>query len=265
MTDNYPLITIVVAVLNNKESLERCIESINNQTYPHKELILIDGGSTDGTVEILKNNDDNIAYWESKVDKGIYHAWNKALKHARGEWICFLGADDYFWNENVLSNICTHLYIASQSGIKVVHGRIARVDSKEKLIQFWGKPWEKNSWQIPHGMPIGMPHTGLMHHNSLFKEHGLFDENFKLAGDYEFLLRELKHKDRKVLFVNELITVAQQIGGAVDSNTFLFHQEVAMARKKNGFYRFSLLWWIIHIRTFFRHIFSSIKNKSVFI
>jgi hypothetical protein len=139
------------------------------------------------------------------------------------------------------------------------------VDSKEKLIQFWGKPWEKNSWQIPHGMPIGMPHTGLMHHNSLFKEHGLFDENFKLAGDYEFLLRELKHKDRKVLFVNELITVAQQIGGAVDSNTFLFHQEVAMARKKNGFYRFSLLWWIIHIRTFFRHIFSSIKNKSVFI
>jgi Glycosyltransferases involved in cell wall biogenesis len=84
-----PLFTIIVAVLNSKETLERCIESVNSQTYPYKELIIKDGGSTDGTVEILKNNDDKIAYWESSPDHGIYHAWNKALQYARGEWICF--------------------------------------------------------------------------------------------------------------------------------------------------------------------------------
>jgi glycosyltransferase involved in cell wall biosynthesis len=107
--DGNPLFTIIVAVLNNKEFLERCIESVNNQTYPHKELIIIDGGSTDGTVDILKDNDDRIAYWESKTDCGIYHAWNKALDHAHGECICFAGADDYFYNLQTLENIVPHL------------------------------------------------------------------------------------------------------------------------------------------------------------
>jgi len=79
MAESNPLITIIIAVLNSKESLERCIESVSNQTYPNRELIIIDGGSTDGTVEILKNNNDKIAYWESSPDRGIYHAFNKAI------------------------------------------------------------------------------------------------------------------------------------------------------------------------------------------
>jgi glycosyltransferase involved in cell wall biosynthesis len=73
------LITIIVAVLNGRETIRQCIESVNNQTYLYKELIIIDGGSTDGTVEILKDNNDKIAYWESKPDRGIYHAFNKAI------------------------------------------------------------------------------------------------------------------------------------------------------------------------------------------
>ena len=80
-----PTITIVIAVFNGAKTLERAIESVARQTYPYKELIVMDGGSTDGTVEILKRYGATIKYWESKPDRGIYHAWNKALDHAEGE------------------------------------------------------------------------------------------------------------------------------------------------------------------------------------
>ena len=86
-----PLLTIIVAVFNGAKTLERCIDSVVQQTWPYKELIIMDGGSTDGTVDLLKRYDSKIKYWESRPDRGIYHAWNKALDHAEGEWICFIG------------------------------------------------------------------------------------------------------------------------------------------------------------------------------
>lgn len=78
MIEDYPLISIIVATLNNKETLERCIRSINEQDYSCKELIVMDGGSTDDSINILRSYSSAITYWESGADKGIYHAWNKA-------------------------------------------------------------------------------------------------------------------------------------------------------------------------------------------
>ena len=92
-----PLFTIIIAVFNGAKTLQQCIDSVAQQSYPNKQLIIIDGGSTDGTVELLQANDQSISYWVSEPDAGIYNAWNKGLKQANGEWICFLGADDYFY------------------------------------------------------------------------------------------------------------------------------------------------------------------------
>jgi len=246
--DGNPLFTIIIAVLNSKESLERCIESVSNQACHDRELIIIDGGSTDGTVEILKNNDDNIAYWESSPDRGIYHAWNKALQHAHGEWICFLGADDYFWSEKVLTDLSPQLVKASDGGIKVVYGQAARVDRNGRILKLVGKPWEKIRWLMPHGMPL--PHTGLMHHRSLFEEHGLFDETFKIAGDYDLLLRELKNGE--ALHVRNLIVAGWQAGGISDFRFLLAHREMERARRKNGFHNLSWVWLAVHARGFLR-------------
>ena len=98
----FPSISIVVAVFNGAHTLQRCIDSVITQDYPDKEIIIMDGGSTDGTVDILRSNSRRIAYWESRRDRGIYHAWNKGLQQAHGEWIIFLGADDVLYNERVL-------------------------------------------------------------------------------------------------------------------------------------------------------------------
>lgn len=243
-----PRITIIVAVLNAAKTLERCLLSITEQNYSFKELIVMDGGSTDGSINILHSYSNNINYWESEADKGIYHAWNKALKHATGEWICFLGADDYFWDKHVLSNIAPYLIRAENCGTRVVYGRIARVDTSGKIIKFIGKPWEKIRWLMPHGMPL--PHPGLMHQYTLFKENGLFDETFQIAADYELLLRELRHK--QALYAPDIIVAGWQSGGISEYKVLDAHNEVLLARKKNGLNSFSWVWWVVHIRNILR-------------
>lgn len=96
------MISIIVAVFNGKITLQHCIDSVAQQTYPNKELIIIDGGSKDGTVNLLEENRNKISYWISEPDRGIYNAWNKGLEQTTGKWIIFLGADDYLWDVRVL-------------------------------------------------------------------------------------------------------------------------------------------------------------------
>ena len=91
-----PLISIIVAVFNGEKTIQQCIDSVAQQSYPYKELIIIDGGSTDRTVELIKANQDKVKYWISEPDGGIYHAWNKGLAQVSGEWVAFLGVDDIY-------------------------------------------------------------------------------------------------------------------------------------------------------------------------
>jgi glycosyltransferase involved in cell wall biosynthesis len=100
-----PLITFVLAIFNASKTLTQCLNSVAQQSCKDFELVVIDGGSTDGSVEILRSQASHFAYWTSEPDRGVYDAWNKALQHARGEWICFLGADDYLWSSDVVQQL----------------------------------------------------------------------------------------------------------------------------------------------------------------
>jgi Glycosyl transferase family 2 len=204
-------ITVIVAVYNGASTIRQCIDSVANQSYPNRELIVMDGGSTDGTVEILKDNASKLSFWQSTPDKGIYDAWNKALKHSTGDWICFLGADDFFWNETVLARIEPHLRAPEQS--RVVYGRVAVINKRGEVSRYDGRPWEESKQSFAHMMAI--PHTGLFHHRSLFAEHGTFDDSFRIAADYEFLMRELR--TRNALHVPDVITVGMRHGGVSHS------------------------------------------------
>jgi glycosyltransferase involved in cell wall biosynthesis len=224
-------ITIIVAVYNGSRTLSRCIDSILFQSYPNKELIIIDGGSSDGSVNIIKDNSDDIAYWESKEDRGIYHAWNKALFHATGKWICFLGSDDFFWKNDVLEKMIPSLRIAEIKDIRLVYGRVASINKMGKVQNMLGVPWDKTNSIFSHQIP---PHPGLLHHEHIFRDHGLFDESFRIAGDYELLLRELKTRD--AMFVQDVIVVGIQYGGVSCNivNLWKLIYEDILARKKHG-------------------------------
>lgn len=99
---NNPLISVVTVSYNAVSTIEQTILSVINQTYPHIEYIIIDGGSTDGTVDIIKKYADKIAYWVSEPDKGIYDAMNKGIKVATGEWINFMNSGDCLYRNDTI-------------------------------------------------------------------------------------------------------------------------------------------------------------------
>jgi glycosyltransferase involved in cell wall biosynthesis len=236
-----PLISIIVVVFNGGKTLQQCIDSISQQTCLNKELIIIDGGSKDNTVELLKANSQYINYWVSEPDKGIYNAWNKALLQAKGEWICFLGADDYFWNNQVLAQMAEHL-IKIPSSIQVVYGKVMLVNEDGENIYSVGEPWEKVKKSFTKTMSI--PHPGTMHRHCLFEQHGLFDESFYIAGDYEFLLRELKTRD--AVFIPDIITTSMRQGGisSTPDNILLAMREIRRSQCIHG-QRFPNRIWLI--------------------
>jgi glycosyltransferase involved in cell wall biosynthesis len=203
-----PRISVIVSVLNGAATLRRCIDSISNQTYDPVEVIVIDGGSTDGSRDILQQNASRLAYWISEPDRGIYHAWNKGLEHARGEWICFLGADDYLWAPDTLERLAPALARAHPP-VRVVYGQVAFVNDSGGEMQRVGEDWEAARKRF--GEIMCLPHTGLMHHRSLFDAHGRFDESFSVGGDYEMLLRELRTGN--ALFVPGLVVAGMRHGG----------------------------------------------------
>lgn len=232
MPANGPLISVIVATYNAAGMLPRCMDSVFGQTYENCELIIMDGGSTDGTVEIIRANSDRVTYWESKPDRGVYHAWNKALKRANGDWVCFLGADDYFWSSDVLEKLVPHLEAAEERGVRVVYGQLAVLTSGNRVLEITGLPWQLVRGRFLKEMSL--PHVGAMHHRSLFEDHGAFDESFRIAGDYELLLRELK--DNGAHFAEGVIIAGMPLGGvSTDPRLQLADiREVARARRKNG-------------------------------
>lgn len=246
-----PFFTIIIAVFNAEKTIQKCINSFALQSYKYKQLIIIDGNSTDNTKMLLQKNSENIDFWISEPDTGIYNAWNKGLLHSKGNWICFLGADDYFYNENVLSKYSLFLQSLTYP-VKVVYGKIMLINSEDCEMYTSGKPWLKVKQRFKQYMSI--PHPGTMHHQSLFDKHGFFDESFKIAGDYEFLLRELKFSNAE--FIPDLITVAMQQGGISSNPKHTIFQlfEVRRAQRKNGISFAGIFWFLALVRVNIRFL-----------
>ena len=237
-----PLISVIVAVYNGAKTLQRCIDSVYDQTYPNKELIIIDGGSTDGTVDLLIANNDKITYWQSEPDNGIYNAWNKALNHAKGDWIYFLGSDDYLWKRSVFEEISSHLFKAESENIRLVYGQVARVTKNDEICCIEGDSWEY-TWRgiVAEGI-CTFTHQGMFHHRSLFETYGKFDESFRIAGDYELLIRAFK-EGGAALFINGLVVAGMQTGG-VTANCTKLVKETARARRNNQLRVITIPWLI---------------------
>lgn len=224
-----PRISVVVATYNSVSTVQRCINSVVGQDYPHVELFVVDGASTDGTVEILQANTRTVA-WSSAPDRGVFQAWNKALRQAQGDWICFLGADDYFWSLQVLSEMAPRLDSAYTDGVHIVYGQVGAITQTGDLRRLIGLPWEAVRDRMQWEMCI--PHPGMFHHRTLFERYGLFDESYRVAGDYDFLMRELR--DGVARFVPEVITTAFQDGGISNSPELALTalREMAQVRRR---------------------------------
>lgn len=177
-----PRLSIIVATWNAARTLEHCLESIRTQKFAEWELLIADGASTDGTVEIIRRYEASIAWWQSRKDSGIYDAWNQALLHVRGEYVCFLGADDFLSSEASLAKLFDA--ISEQRYDLVTSRGIIFNPANGKQAQF-GSAWNYRRL----GRRMVVCHPGLLHHHTLFQTYGIFDAKYRIAADLEFLLR----------------------------------------------------------------------------
>jgi len=267
LLDKLPKISVITSTYNSGKTVKDTLESILNQTYDNIEYIVVDGKSSDNTVDILKSFEELykrklISYkWISEPDTGIYNAWNKALKFATGDWIVFIGSDDYFKNNTIFEKMIPFLNECEEENTHFVYGKIEHINHLNHITEESGKPWVEQKRRFTYTMNIG--HTGSFHHKQLFKQHGQFNESFKIVGDYEFLLRELKTESNRASFVNKTLVVMREGGVSANlKNRLLLIKENYKARRLNGINSFSkeLFFWEIRVRVIF--LFSRIFGEN---
>jgi glycosyltransferase involved in cell wall biosynthesis len=181
------VISVITVCFNAVDYIEQTITSVMAQTYPNLEYIIIDGGSLDGTVEIIRKYESRLAYWHSQPDRGIAHAFNLGLAQAHGDWIVCLNADDILLTPTVMEQMAPHLLLHQDDD--VVFGQMVSLtrDKHPKLVPLCrscGGPWRWQEFRRVNRIP----HPATFTHRHYFDRVGCFDESFRIAMDYELFL-----------------------------------------------------------------------------
>lgn len=201
-------ISIITAVYNNQEHLEECFASVFSQTYTNIEYIVVDGASTDGSVDIIKRN-PKISRWISEPDKGIYEALNKGIAMATGDVIGFLHSDDLFYSPDTLAHIAA---VLESRNCDAVYGDLIYVsrENAERVLRYWKSNHFEAKLLKQGWMP---PHPTLFVKQGWYKSKGVFRTDFRISADYDLILRLFSDKNFNAAYLPEVIT-RMRAGGA---------------------------------------------------
>jgi glycosyltransferase involved in cell wall biosynthesis len=231
---NKPLLTVITVVFNGAATIEHTIRSVIEQTYENVEHIIIDGGSTDATLDILRKYGDHIDYWVSEKDAGIYDAMNKGIALARGIYVGMLNSDDFFASPSALETIARNL---EESNVDAVFSCLDIVDPA-KLDRVLRK-YRISSYRS-FMLRIGLmpPHPTFYCRKSFYEKAGLYRTDFRIAADFEMLVRLLLKHHISWVFINET-TVKMRAGGVSSDgikSSWVVNREIVRACTENGLY-----------------------------
>lgn len=193
---SYPLISIITINYNDKVGLERTLKSVTNQTFRDFEYIVIDGGSTDGSKELIEQYQAKIDYWVSEPDKGIYNAMNKGITKAKGEYLLFLNGGDVFSADNVLQE-----NINQFGDYEIVYFNVILGRNNPKIVTY---P-TKLSFNFFYHQTIC--HQAIFFKKELFEKYGMYDEELKTKSDWKFLILTICKYNVSYIHVNKAITI----------------------------------------------------------
>jgi glycosyltransferase involved in cell wall biosynthesis len=216
-----PLVSIITIVYNGEKSLEQTIQSVLNQTYENIEYVIIDGGSTDGTLDIIRRYENKIAYWMSEPDEGIYDAMNKGIYLATGEWINFMNAGDTFYQSDTVEKVFGSNFGNADS----IYGNNEIVYNSELSV-------------IRRAMDIKDLWKGIIvNHQSMFVKTDImrkrpFNPAYKIGADYEFIYSA--YMDKCKFHKTETVISSTAQGGLSDMNIIPNIKEQWMIAKRHN-------------------------------
>ena len=214
-------LSIIIATYNAAATIRRCLTSIVRQKTPAVELLLIDGGSEDDTMSVVRSFGNSIDYMISEKDEGIYDAWNKGIQQATGQWIQFVGADDILLDGAIAAEL-GGIQTNDTSGLDIITAKARMTNEAGQVIKDLSAPYDYKEFIYR----MAFAHGTTLHNRRLFEEQGLFDPRFKICGDYELLLR----KPLKSAFID---TYVLQISYGGVSTTLAGRKEPFFARRKH--------------------------------
>jgi glycosyltransferase involved in cell wall biosynthesis len=191
------LLSIITINYNDKPGLERTLNSVKNQSYTNFEHIIIDGGSNDGSKQLIETNRENFSYWVSEPDHGIYNAMNKGINVAKGEYLLFLNSGDHFEDDNALHNV--HNFLKKED---IVYFNVNVIGEHKSYIK---KCPEILTFKYLHeNLPT---HQATFFKKELFNKLGNYDENLKIVSDWKFLIIAICKHNATYKYVNKTFSV----------------------------------------------------------
>lgn len=224
-------VSIITVTMNSEKYLSDCIESVRGQNYKDIEHIIIDGKSTDGTLQIIENNSQHVSYWVSETDRGMYDAINKGLEVATGDIVGILNSDDMFASADSVRSI-VDCFETSQSDS--VFGDLVYVDpdNSQKIIRYWkGSSYKRSRFRYGW-MPA---HPTFYIRRELIQQYGLYENHYFTAADYEFMARYLYLHKVSSHYLDSML-VKMRTGGISNGNLksrFRANRRDFLAMKKN--------------------------------
>lgn len=225
-------VSVITVCYNSAKTLERCLSSVVAQDYDDIEHIVIDGGSSDESAEIFSKYQSVLSHLVSEPDDGIYDAMNKGLEIAKGDIICFLNSDDYYTSQNILSRV---VKIMNEKALDALAGDVGffRKNNPTRVV----RRFRSNRFK-PARLEWGwMPaHPALFLRTDVVNRVGKFKIDFKIAGDFDFIIRAFYGHDLRYEHIPEIF-VNMQLGGASTGSVkskVLLNQEVLRACRENG-------------------------------
>lgn len=199
-------ISLITISRNAALTIQHCMDTVAMQTYPHVEYIVIDGNSNDGTWELILKNKSQLHFLKSEPDLGIYDAINKGIKMATGDVVGLLHTDDYFADDEVLSDIANFF---TEKNPDVLYADLDYVDQQDRVVRKW-RSGDYQQAKFNFGwMP---PHPTFYVKRHLFDDFGLYNLDYGSAADYELMLRFMYLNKLKVGYLDKVI-VKMRIGG----------------------------------------------------
>ena len=226
-------ISIITVVYNNEKTIQDAMQSVLGQTYKNIAYVIIDGSSKDNTVNLIKEYKDQLGHFVSEKDNGLCDAMNKGIQACTGDVIGILNSDDLYQDSQVIAAVMEEF--KNDKVLDIVYGDLVYVKSNDTntIVRNWkSKEYYKRFFENAN-VP---PHPALFVRSKVYKEAGLFDLQFKLAADYELMLRMFKKHNFKSKYINRLI-IKMRLGGATNqsyTNIVNQNKEILKAWKVNG-------------------------------